>query len=85
MNDTLKKQLFGHRDDKVPEAMEQVATHPFGTVLGAIGGALLGALIGLAAGEPDEQAAMLCRTYETGDAEARKLTRMLAELSVSGS
>jgi hypothetical protein len=39
----------------------------------------------IAAGEPDEQAAMLCRTYETGDAEARKLTRMLAELSVSGS
>lgn len=50
MNDTFRKQLFGHRDDPVPEALEQVGTHPFGTVLGAIGGALLGALIGLAAG-----------------------------------
>ena len=26
---------------------------------------------------------MLRRTYETGDAEARRLTRMLAELSVT--
>jgi PilZ domain-containing protein len=39
----------------------------------------------IAAGESDEQASMLCRTYESGDTEARKLTRMLAELSVSGS
>ncbi len=38
----------------------------------------------IAAGESDEQVTMLCRTYESGDAEARKLTRMLAELSVSG-
>lgn len=37
-------------DDDVPLALEQAGTHPFGTVLGAIGGALLGALIGLAAG-----------------------------------
>ncbi len=37
------------------------------------------------AGEPDEQVAMLCRTYESGDTEARKLTRMLAELSVVSS
>lgn len=37
------------------------------------------------AGEPDDQVALLCRTYETGDAEARRLTRMLAELSVAGS
>jgi len=50
MNDAMKKRLFGHRDDPPPEALEQVGTHPFGTVLGAIGGALLGALIGLAAG-----------------------------------
>ena len=37
----------------------------------------------IAAGEAEEQAALLCRTYESGDAEARKLTRMLAELSVA--
>jgi hypothetical protein len=37
------------------------------------------------AGEPDEQVAMLCRTYESGDTEARKLTRILAELSVAAS
>jgi hypothetical protein len=36
------------------------------------------------ASEPDEQVAMLCRTYQDGDAEARRLTRMLAELSVAG-
>ncbi len=36
----------------------------------------------ISASEPDEQVEMLRRTYETGDAEARKLTRMLAELSV---
>ena len=39
----------------------------------------------IGAGEPDEQVAMLCRTYEHGDTEARKLTRMLAELSVAAS
>jgi hypothetical protein len=39
----------------------------------------------IAAAEPDEQVALLCRTYESGDTEARKLTRMLAELSVAGS
>jgi hypothetical protein len=39
----------------------------------------------IAAGEPEEQVALLCRTYESGDTEARKLTRMLAELSVTGS
>jgi hypothetical protein len=38
----------------------------------------------IAAGEPDEQVALLCHTYESGDAEARRLTRMLAELSVAG-
>jgi PilZ domain len=38
----------------------------------------------IAAGESDEQVALLCHTYESGDAEARRLTRMLAELSVAG-
>lgn len=38
----------------------------------------------IAAGEDEEQVALLRRTFESGDAEARKLTRMLAELSVSG-
>lgn len=37
----------------------------------------------IAAAEPDDQVALLCRTYESGDHEARKLTRMLAELSVA--
>lgn len=36
----------------------------------------------ISANEADEQVEMLRRTYETGDAEARRLTRMLAELSV---
>lgn len=36
----------------------------------------------ISAKEPEEQVEMLRRTYETGDAEARRLTRMLAELSV---
>lgn len=35
----------------------------------------------ISASEPDEQVAMLRRTYETGDAEARRMTRMLAQLS----
>lgn len=39
----------------------------------------------IASGEDDEQVTLLRSTYESGDAEARKLTRMLAELSVSGS
>lgn len=38
----------------------------------------------IAAAEADDQVAMLRRTYEAGDAEARRLTRMLAELSVAG-
>lgn len=38
----------------------------------------------IAAAEPPEQVALLCQTYESGDAEARRLTRMLAELSVAG-
>lgn len=37
----------------------------------------------ISASESDEQVAMLRRTYEAGDAEARRLTRMLAELSVA--
>ncbi|MFP5246411.1 MAG: PilZ domain-containing protein [Thermoanaerobaculia bacterium] len=37
----------------------------------------------ISAGEADEQVALLCRTYEGGDTEARKLTRMLAEISVT--
>lgn len=39
----------------------------------------------VAAGEPEDQVQMLCRTYESGDTEARRLTRMFAELSVAGS
>lgn len=39
----------------------------------------------IAAAEPDEQVALLCSTYESGDTEARRLTRMLAELSVAAS
>lgn len=38
----------------------------------------------ISAAEDDEQVEMLRRTYETGDSEARRLTRMLAELSVAG-
>lgn len=37
----------------------------------------------IAAAESDEQVQLLCRTYEAGDTEARRLTRMLAELSVA--
>lgn len=37
------------------------------------------------AGESEDQVALLCRTYESGDTEARRLTRMLAEISVAGS
>ena len=38
----------------------------------------------ISAAEDDDQVEMLRRTYETGDSEARRLTRMLAELSVAG-
>jgi hypothetical protein len=36
----------------------------------------------IAAAEPAEQVELLRQTYESGDTEARRLTRMLAELSV---
>lgn len=36
----------------------------------------------VSAAEDEEQVAMLCQTYENGDEEARKMTRMLAQLSV---
>ena len=39
----------------------------------------------LSAAEAPDQVAMLRRTYETGDTEARRMTRMLAELSVASS
>lgn len=39
----------------------------------------------VAAREPPEQVDLLCRTYESGDAEARRLTRLLAELSAAAS
>lgn len=39
----------------------------------------------VSAGEPDEQIEMLCQTFAAGDEEARRVTRMLAELSVAGS
>ena len=39
----------------------------------------------IAANESEEQVALLCRTYENGDDEARRLTRLLAELSVTKS
>ncbi|MEO8381718.1 MAG: PilZ domain-containing protein, partial [Acidobacteriota bacterium] len=35
----------------------------------------------ISAAEPEEEVAMLRQTYETGDTESRRLTRMLAELS----
>lgn len=38
----------------------------------------------VSAAEPDDQVEMLRRTYADGDDEARKLTRMFAELSVAG-
>ena len=37
----------------------------------------------IAAGEPIDQVSLLCNTYESGDTEARRLTRMFAELSVA--
>lgn len=33
--------------------------------------------------EPQEQIDLLCTTYESGDAEAKRMTRMIAELSVN--
>ncbi len=36
----------------------------------------------VSSGESDEQVALLRRTYESGDTESRRLTRLLAELSV---
>ncbi len=39
----------------------------------------------VAAGESTEQVGMLCRSYESGDAEARRMIRMLAELSIAKS
>lgn len=39
----------------------------------------------IGASEPEDQVALLCRTYEGGDTEARRLTRMLAEISVAAS
>jgi hypothetical protein len=39
----------------------------------------------VAMSEPEDQVALLCKTYESGDAEARTLTRMFAELSVAAS
>jgi hypothetical protein len=35
------------------------------------------------AGEDEEQVTLLCRTYQEGDPEARRLTRVFAELSVA--
>ncbi len=37
----------------------------------------------VAAGEPAEQVDLLQRNYESGDAEARRMIRILAELSVA--
>jgi hypothetical protein len=37
----------------------------------------------VAAGEPEENVATLRKTYEAGDDESRRLTRLLAELSVA--
>lgn len=37
----------------------------------------------ISAAEAQDQVALLCRTYESGDPEARRMIRMLAELSVA--
>ncbi|MEO8032836.1 MAG: PilZ domain-containing protein [Acidobacteriota bacterium] len=37
----------------------------------------------LSAAEDPEQVELLCRTYESGDEESRRMTRLLAELSVA--
>lgn len=39
----------------------------------------------ISAGEPEDQVALLRETYESGDTEARRMTRMFAELSVNAS
>lgn len=39
----------------------------------------------ISAAEADDQVEMLRRTYESGDAEARRLTRLFAEMSVAAS
>jgi hypothetical protein len=38
----------------------------------------------ISAGEPEEQVALLQQTYALGDDDAKRMTRMLAELSVAG-
>jgi hypothetical protein len=35
------------------------------------------------ADEPDEQIEMLCRTFEAGDPESRRMTKLIAQLSVT--
>ena len=37
----------------------------------------------VSAAEPDDQVELLCQTYESGDEESRRLTRLLAELSAA--
>ena len=37
----------------------------------------------ISAAEPEDQVALLCDAYERGDDEARRMTRLLAELSVA--
>lgn len=37
----------------------------------------------ISAAEPDDQVEMLRKTYESGDEDARKMTRLLAEMSVA--
>lgn len=37
----------------------------------------------VSAGEPEDQVALLCDAYQRGDEEARRMTRLLAELSVA--
>jgi hypothetical protein len=37
----------------------------------------------ISADEPAEHVALLCETYESSDAESRKLIKVMAELSIS--
>ena len=37
----------------------------------------------VSANESQEQIDLLCNTYESGDAEAKRMTRMIAEVSVT--
>ncbi len=37
----------------------------------------------VSANEPQEQIDLLCSTYETGDADSKRMTRMMAELSIT--